>query len=189
MNKEDRSKIKVIGVSGLAIIIVALIILVMRIDNTPHYEDNDSANTTVVEEYIDLSGVVAPINSDISEIKVVSNEDNEQADLMLGTVGLDLNDLTSYAASIDAKHDSSHAIVVTKPKQGSYAVCKKALIDYISDKQRILLDSNKENSEEYNNALSAIVYEHDEYLILVMEDNADTILDEIVTQLDSSKQD
>lgn len=185
LSTEKRARVKIAGGIIVSILLVLIIVLVMLIDNTPKYINTKPDNTQEIEDYISLAEVVAPINSEISEIRVVSNEDNEQADIMLGTVGLDINELTSYAASIDVKHDSSHAIVVTKPKPGSYALCKKALIDYVADKQRVLLESNKGDTQEYNNALSAVVYEHDNYLILVMEDNANTIVDEIVLQLDN----
>lgn len=191
LSKENKGRLVVVGITMLIIALLIAIALILSIDNKSNMKDSDGLSVnknTEQSDYIKLSDIIIPINSGVSEIRVVSNENNEQAELMLNTVGLELNELTSYAASIDAKHDSAHAIVVTKPKPGSYTLCKKSLVEYIANKQRVLIESEKMDTKEYENTLNAVVYEHDDYLILVMEDNSQTILDEIVMQLDSRSQ-
>lgn len=175
-----------IGIS--VVVVIVLIVMVLNIDNKTSLPVDGGTTTqpeNIPNDTIFIENIVNEIND--TEVEVISNKNNEQADIILDSVGVDIKDIYSYAASIDPKTDSAHAIIVIRPKEEEKTGSKKALTDYVALKQKYFLENNLEESELYTISKEAIVYEKDEYLVLVMEKDSRVLLDKVLKSIEENK--
>lgn len=139
------------------------------------------------ESALNIKAIIEDVVAGKTDLRVVSNTDIEtfeQSDLVIGSLGLDINDLTTFAVCADTRVESTFAIGVIKPKADRYEDCATSLINYVANKQNdaAKLDTS---SDEYKNAMNALVYTYNEYIIIVMANNQDEILDNIVSKLNN----
>lgn len=169
------------------LLLILAIVVVLIADNTkPPREEDNIGETSDIANYRSLDRVLNEVNGKISDVRVVSNEVNNQANIVLGELGLNAKDMVSYAVSADTRQGFVHCLAVLLPKEEFYKDVKRKLADYIAATQRELLELKMTDSKEYKNTLSAVIYEHEGYLILVMESDAGSLLDDIIELLESA---
>ena len=123
---------------------------------------------------------------DTTEIEIISNRNNEQAQLILSDLGIDIQDINTYAGSIDIRTESAHAILIVRPKDGSYNSVKFSIVNYISNKRWELSPDNPNNNLDntlYSIAEASELYEVNGYIILVIDENASEIVQSIESRL------
>lgn len=197
--KKSTPKQKV-ALCAIPLFIIVLILLIFMpsspLSNTPHKQE------IVYEDSIDIGKIVSDVSSSLSNIKTFTNEYSDESSLILSDLGIDMTSIASYSANIDTRYESAHAIVILRPKSENYTACKKALADYVARKQRELYtlsniedtgsidDTASENASTYANyyqtAVNSLIYEHGDYLILVMEDTPQSIAEQIMSKIDIS---
>lgn len=182
-----KNKVFILSTCIAVAIIITLIVCIWKFtgNKVELPENTATIDTTENMNLIDTENIVSDVAVG-SNIGVISNKNNEQADIILNTMGVDTKDLISYSASIDTTHESGHAICILKPKEAEYEKVKLGLIGYISTKQRVLQDTGKVDTAEYKAAESAVINEKDGYLILVLESDSEGIMENITTELDKA---
>ena len=181
-NKNSNNKIIVISIiSALAIAIVALLIFAPKNEVSNVFEAGTNnisivkSDTPIIEKMVD--GVVD------SDIEIISNQNNEQADVILAALNIDIRDIYSYAGSIDPRFESAHAVLIVRPKENKMEIIKEGIRTYLFEKQSYFENSELQNSDMLNIIKSAILYNTNEYVVLVMEENPNDILLELSKQL------
>lgn len=174
-----------IGLCAIPVLCIGLLLLIFM--PSTHQSQPDQSQPIIYTDSIDIGSIVSDISSPLSTIKTFTNEYSDESSLILSDLGVDMESIASYSANIDTRYESAHAIVILRPKAEEYTDCKKALADYIARKQRELTTLGSESY--YQTALNALVYEHGDYLILVMEDAPQSIAESIIDKLDASLSD
>lgn len=177
---------------ALCIIPILFIILILLIFMpTSPISMQEDGEQIVYQDSIDIGSIVSNVSSPISSIKTFTNEYSDESSLILSELGVDMQSIASYSANVDTRYESAHAIVIVRPKVEYYTECKKALANYIARKQRELNTLNNISGSDtykgfYQTSLNSLIYEHGEYLILVMEDNEQSISEKIIQDIDKN---
>ena len=174
-------------------LLLIMLILLIFIPTSPISMQNDK-DEIVYQDNIDIGSIVSNISSPISDIKTFTNEYSDESSLILSELEIDMQSIASYSANVDTRYESAHAIVIVRPKVEYYTECKKALANYIARKQRELNTLNSMSGSDtykdfYQISLNSLIYEHGEYLILVMEDNEQSISEKIIQDIDKNLSD
>lgn len=174
-------------------LLVLMLILLIFIPTSP-ISIQDDKEQIVYQDNIDIGSIVSNISSPISDIKTFTNEYSDESSLILSELEIDMQSIASYSANVDTRYESAHAIVIVRPKSEYYTKCKKALANYIARKQRELNTLNNMSGSDiykdfYQTSLNSLIYEHGEYLILVMEDNEQSMSEKIIQDIDKNLSD
>lgn len=174
-------------------VLFIMLILLIFIPTSPISMQNDK-DEIIYQDNIDIGSIVSSIASPISDIKTFTNEYSDESSLILSELEIDMQSIASYSANVDTRYESAHAIVIVRPKSEYYTECKKALANYIARKQRELNTLNNMSGSDtykdfYQISLNSLIYEHGEYLILVMEDNEQSISEKIIQDIDKNLSD
>lgn len=173
-NTEIKNKSSITKVGLLILIIILAITLVVIIC----YNKSDTGEEAQTDEDINNQTTIAQMN-DIDKIitkfsnkDIISNLQNEQADVILNDINIDIKQLELYSFSIDLREDKAYLIGVFKPHKDNYNTVLKSLSDFVTYKQEYLSDpsiTNTENTQEYINAENTVITELNGYIIIVMD--------------------
>ena len=173
-NTEIKNKSGIAKVGLLILIIILAITLVVIIC----YNKSDTGEEAQTDEDINNQTTIAQMN-DIDKIitkfsnkDIISNLQNEQADVILNDINIDIKQLELYSFSIDLREDKAYLIGVFKPHKDNYSTVLKSLSDFVTYKQEYLSDpsiTNTENTQEYINAENTVITELNGYIIIVMD--------------------
>lgn len=163
-----------VGIGSIIVLILLVILMIVVVLKGLGGDGWEKEQNIDIEEVRDIYGIVSGVNEEVgSSIRVISNEYNEQADIVLGELGLDVGMIGSYAASIDTRVDSAHGILVIRPTDGNYDKCKGLIVNYIAKKQREL--SSRGEVSLYDVLLDSVIYEEGGYIVMVIEEGAEEI--------------
>lgn len=169
---------------GVIVLLIVLILLVLDKENKIIIPNNSVDNTITEPIPNDMQLLEDAVNKvNTSEIETISNKNNEQADMILDVLGVDVKDLSSYAANIDLRLESAHVIVTLRPKEGKYDAVKLALMNYMVDKQNFFTSNGLEDSELYQIVLNSTLYQKGSYIFLVIEKNAESIVNSLIKEI------
>lgn len=171
-----------IALGFLIVLLILSIVLILSINdvivNPPEQEPKQT------EVQIDTDQIQAIIDElNVSTVETISNKQNEQSDLILSAAEVDIKALDSYAASIDPKQESAHALAILRPKVEQYSSVKQSLVGYIADKQRYFIENGLTDSDKYSIVQQAQLIESGEYIVLVIEKNSQELLNTILSEL------
>lgn len=173
-----------IGVIVLLLLVIIILIAIPK-ETVDLPIDEEEYTIPIPSDTEMVEGIVK--NNDKSDIEVISNKNNDQSDLILDAINVDIKDLYTYAGSIDSRLESAHAIVILRPKEEEYNKVHRNLVFYIAEKQEYLENAGLDDTTLYDIAKRATIYDYNEYIILVMEDNEREILLSIIEQLEQAK--
>lgn len=163
-----------VGVLGIVVLVILVIMMVVVVLKGLGGDGGGKEQNIDIEEVRDIYGIVSGVNEEVgSSIRVISNEYNEQADIVLGELGLDVGMIGSYAASIDTRVDSAHGILVIRPTDGNYDKCKGLIVNYIAERQKEL--QGRGEISLYDVLLDSVIYEEGGYIVMVIEEGAEEI--------------
>lgn len=174
----------------VVISLLVLLVVVISIDNKN--KTNDLVGTEAIKldtssSALAIKNIVEETVDDKTDLRVVTNTDIdtlEQSDIVLNSIGLDINNLTTFAVCADTRVESNFVIGIVKPKADKVEVSIEGLIDFIGSKQDVAVELGT-NSKDYEIILNALVYKYEDYVIIVMAENQDTILDNIIYKINN----
>lgn len=176
-----------IVVATILVIVLAMFVVFAILGEKSNSGNEDNVNTT-----LDIDGVsfdiseLMPDDSKYMNYQVITNKNNDQADVLFDVIGIDLNDTISYALQIDVSYNSAHCISIVKPKEEATDNIYNAYIKYVASKQRFLSESGDSSStaeEAIKIAKESLIYKYKEYYILVMCNDAQDVMNKIVEKL------
>lgn len=176
-----------IVVATILVIVLAMFVVFAILGEKSNSGNEDNVNTT-----LDIDGVsfdiseLMPDDSKYMNYQVITNKNNDQADVLFDVIGIDLNDTISYALQIDVSYNSAHCISIVKPKEEATDNIYDAYIKYVASKQRFLSESGDSSStaeEAIKIAKESLIYKYKDYYILTMCDNAQDVMNKIVEKL------
>lgn len=107
---------------------------------------------------------------------VVSNINNDQAEVILQALGIDIKDLELYSFASDVRIDRAYLIGVFKAKDNNKIAQKlRQLIIDKQNKLKELIEYSDEYKNDYENAQSAVISEKAGYVIIVMDKNTNAL--------------
>lgn len=186
------NNMKLVMTIVIAVFIVLIIILLSLSGHRSVAPNNEETTvSSEIRDYVDLGSVVKEANSGRSEIQIISIDNSEQAKIILSLFGLEISDVANYGLCVNPSVNKSYAIAVIQPKEDTYDKCKLAFISYLGDKQEVLITLNKSEPTEPNKkaleiAEDALIYERSGYIMLVMTEDNENIIDYIKSQIDES---
>jgi len=172
-------------IASIIVALVILIVIVLMINNTstnrpiPDTDINQLKKPAIPSDVSKLESIITKVDN--SELELISNREDDQADIILDTIGISLDDIYSYAAVIDPRIEGIHSIIIMKPKDDCYSTIKTKLLCYLDSKivnfSRLGQEDNQLIAE--NSGLREI----NGYIVLVLDSSSESILDEIEQQL------
>lgn len=179
--KENRYAVSISII--IILLLVSCIFLVLNSNKQDNIDDSSDNTNNIIKSdnkipYLD--GLVENVNN--GDIEIISNKNNEQSDIILESIGIDITQLSTYAASIDPLIDSTYAIAILKPKEGFIESMEYELHDYIASKQRYFDTTG--DMGKYKIARDAAVYNNGEYLVLAMCNDCVAVADKLIEGLD-----
>lgn len=185
---------KYIALLVIIVVLIGLVILALRSNdihvNTNIYGDKGSSgqvnignNMEIIESDVEfIEGIIQSVNT--SDIQIISNRHNGQADIILDNLNINVNDLYAYAGAIDPKFESVYAVFILRPKEDKVSEIQSALRMYLYGKQLYYINNNLTDTDEYRILSNTINYSTDKYIVMVMSENANDILLDITKALE-----
>lgn len=176
----------------LAIVVATILVIVLAMFAVFAIlgEKNNNGNEDNVNTTLDIDGVsfdiseLMPDDSKYMNYQVITNKNNDQADVLFDVIGIDLNDTISYALQIDVSYNSAHCISIVKPKENDADNIYNAYVQYVASKQRFLSEeSGLSNDKAIKIAKESLIYKYKDYYILTMCNDAQDVMNKIVEKL------
>ena len=140
-------KIVVLSVEVVGILILTLLLLlgINTIKNTV-----TEPGPIIYDDTEKLENIVIKTNK--SEIEMISNRNNQQADVIFDSIGIKLSDIFAYAAAIDPRQSYSNAIIIVRPKEDTLEKIEDEIELYIVKKQaHFMYDDKLKDSKQCTN--------------------------------------
>ena len=172
-------KIVVLSVEVVGILILTLLLLlgINNIKNTV-----TEPGPIIYDDTEKLENIVIKTNK--SEIEMISNRNNQQADVIFDSIGIKLSDIFAYAAAIDPRQSYSNAIIIVRPKEDTLEKIEDEIELYIVKKQaHFMYDDKLKDSREAKIANNALTCTYNGYVILAMTDDSSHTMNDILKQL------
>lgn len=174
------------AILALLIVIIAMVVTSKPITIDKTEESDSSTEQIIVDSHADdIEQIILDINT--SDIEVISNKHNDQADVIMGTLGVDIKDLVSYAAAVDSRQEAVNSIAIVKPKDETFDKVMDNLLNYITQKQLYYSNNSLESTEQYNAVLNGKVGICNGYLILVVHSDSNNIMNTIESRIKELK--
>jgi hypothetical protein len=181
---KEKVKIKQIALIVIAtVVFIGLIGIMIKILK---YEPAKTENVQVgiddgetVSLTIDQMQQIDNIIESYTNKEVISNINNEQADVILQDLGITLQNLEFYSFSTDVRQDTAYLVGIFKSKNGVHDEVEQELWSLTVEKQRYYqgilgtLQDTPEVQAEYSNAENTTMCDIGDYIVIVMDNDTD----------------
>lgn len=178
--KEHKLIVLAIGVILLLVVAIVLILNINNtVDNIQHTDEEDLPPDIHI-----IHDIVEKCNTN-KEVEIISNKNNDQADVILDDLGIDIKQLYTYAAAVNLSDKISDSLIILRPKEENYSDVLNQSYGFVISQQVYYNDLVSKGYADIKEP-SSLIYEKYGYIIVATNDDPNKTILSIVKELDNN---